>query len=132
MGSPSAAPVTPGPTAGPTPSPTLAPTPGPTPSGTESTPIAPPTPAPTDPLTATPTKAPSVTPGGQGDPHFMSWKGEHFEYHGQCDMILVKDDDFADGLGLEVQTRTKMIRYWSYIKQAAIRIGEDILEVEGG
>merc|ERR1712183_709341 len=130
-GSPSAAPVTTGPTAGPTPSPTLAPTPGPTPSGTESTPIAPPTPAPTDPLTATPTKAPSPTPGGQGDPHFMSWKGEHFEYHGQCDMVLAKDEGFANGLGLFVHIRTKVVRNWSYIKNVAIRIGKDTIEIEG-
>lgn len=61
-----------------------------------------------------------------------TWKNEHFEYHGQCDMILAKDDSFADGIGLDVQIRTKVVRYWSYIKAAAIRIGEDILEVEGG
>ena len=64
-----------------------------------------------------------------------TWKNEHFEYHGQCDMILAKDEKFADkeeDLGLEVQIRTKLVRYWSYIKVAAIRIGEDILEVEGG
>jgi len=46
-------------------------------------------------------------------------------------MILTKDPSFADGLGLEVQIRTKLIRFWSYIKSAAIRIGDDILEVEG-
>lgn len=60
-----------------------------------------------------------------------TWKGEHFEYHGQCDMVLAKDDNFADGLGLEFQIRTKLVRYWSYIKSAAIRIGDDILEIEG-
>jgi hypothetical protein len=32
---------------------------------------------------------------------------------------------------LDVQIRTKLVRYWSYIKHAAIRIGDDILEVEG-
>jgi len=73
-----------------------------------------------------------IKPGTNGDPHFKTWKNEHFEYHGQCDMVLVKDEDFANGLGLEVQIRTKIIRYWSYIKNAAIRIGEDILEIEGG
>lgn len=46
-------------------------------------------------------------------------------------MILAKDEDFADGLGFDVQIRTKLVRYWSYIKRAAIRIGDDILEVEG-
>jgi len=40
------------------------------------------------------------------------------------------DSNFADGLGLDVQIRTKLVRFWSYIKRAAIRIGDDILEVE--
>jgi len=66
-----------------------------------------------------------------GDPHFKTWTKEHFEYHGQCDLILVKDNSFANGLGLEVQIRTKLVRFWSYIKSAAIRIGDDILEVQG-
>lgn len=97
-----------------------------------------PTPAPTPfptpvPVTRQPIQEIVVipTPGSIGDPHFKTWKNEHFEYHGQCDMILVKDEKFADGLGLEVQIRTKLIRFWSYIKSAAIRIGDDILELEG-
>jgi hypothetical protein len=46
-------------------------------------------------------------------------------------MILAKDGDFAGGLGIDAQIRTKLVRFWSYIKNAAIRIGDDILEVEG-
>ena len=80
-----------------------------------------------------PTPAPSDPPSGSnGDPHFKTWKNEHFEYHGQCDLVLAKDETFADDIGLDVQIRTKVVRYWSYIKNAAIRIGNDILEVEGG
>jgi len=60
-----------------------------------------------------------------------TWKNEHFEYHGQCDLLLARDPEFADGLGLNVQIRTKLVRFWSYIKSAAIRIGDDILEVQG-
>ena len=60
-----------------------------------------------------------------------TWKNEHFEYHGQCDMILAKDQEFANGVGIDVQIRTKLVRFWSYIKTAAIRLGNDILEVEG-
>jgi len=73
----------------------------------------------------------SETSGSLGDPHFKTWKGEHYEYHGQCDMILTRDKNFAGGLGLEVQIRTKLVRFWSYISRAAIRIGDDILEMEG-
>jgi hypothetical protein len=46
-------------------------------------------------------------------------------------MVLTKDDSFANDLGLELQIRTKLIRFWSYIRSAAIRIGDDILEIEG-
>jgi len=73
---------------------------------------------------------PGQNAGSRGDPHFKSWRGEHFEFHGQCDLVLAKDPKFA-GLGLDVQIRTKLVRYWSYIKSAAVRIGEDIIEVEG-
>jgi len=44
---------------------------------------------------------------------------------------MVNDSTFADGLGLDVHIRTKIVRYWSYIKNIAIKIGNDILEIEG-
>jgi len=66
-----------------------------------------------------------------GDPHFTTWRNEHYEYHGQCDLVMLKDDKFADGLGIDVHIRTKLVRFWSYIKSVAIRIGNDILEIEG-
>ncbi|KAL3937847.1 MAG: hypothetical protein SGBAC_007128 [Bacillariaceae sp.] len=81
---------------------------------------------------ASPVASPTVEEsGGNGDPHFKTWTGEHFEYHGQCDMVLLKDLDFAGGKGIEIQIRTKLVRYWSYIQSVAIRIGNEILEVEG-
>jgi hypothetical protein len=46
-------------------------------------------------------------------------------------MVLTKDPEFADGMGIDVQIRTKLVRFWSYIQNAAVRIGEDILEVQG-
>jgi hypothetical protein len=66
-----------------------------------------------------------------GDPHITTWLGEHYEYHGQCDIVLAEDAQFANGLGLDVHIRTKIVRFWSYIKNVAIRIGNDILEIEG-
>lgn len=44
---------------------------------------------------------------------------------------MATDETFADGLGLDIQIRTKLVRFWSYIDKAAIRIGNDILEIEG-
>jgi len=69
--------------------------------------------------------------GSMGDPHFKTWKREHFEFHGQCDLVLTSDPKFADGLGMDVHIRTKLVRYWSYIKNAVIRIGDDVFEVQG-
>jgi hypothetical protein len=62
---------------------------------------------------------------------FKTWKIEHYEYHGQCDMVLARDPTFANDLGIEVQIRTKLVRFWSYIKSAAIHIGDDVLEIQG-
>eukprot|EP00980_Cylindrotheca_fusiformis_P010174 scaffold2263_cov139-Cylindrotheca_fusiformis.AAC.1 len=154
---PTAAPVTSEPTVAPTPvasndptaapitsEPTAAPTPvasgDPTAAPVTSEPTAAPTPVASNdptvaPISSEPTSAPTeITPvksGSQGDPHFKTWKNEHFEYHGQCDLLLTKDPNFADGLGLDVQIRTKLVRFWSYIKTAAIRIGHDVFEIEG-
>ena len=44
---------------------------------------------------------------------------------------MLSDKNFADGLGLDIHIRTKIVRYWSYIKTVAIKIGNDILEIEG-
>eukprot|EP00980_Cylindrotheca_fusiformis_P007122 scaffold1496_cov108-Cylindrotheca_fusiformis.AAC.1 len=102
---------------------------------------APPSSEPTSFPTASPSASPSSPPppppppppisGSNGDPHFKTWKQEHFEFHGQCDLVLAKDPKFAGGLGLDVHIRTKLVRFWSYIESVAIRIGEDILEVQG-
>ncbi|CAJ1932063.1 unnamed protein product [Cylindrotheca closterium] len=75
--------------------------------------------------------SPTTEAGSNGDPHFKTWHNQHFEYHGQCDLVLTKDPDFANGLGIDVHIRTKLVRHWSYIKNAVIRIGNDILEIEG-
>ena len=44
---------------------------------------------------------------------------------------MISDPDFANGLGIDIHIRTKIVRFWSYIQKAVIRIGNDILEVEG-
>jgi len=66
-----------------------------------------------------------------GDPHITTWRNEHYEFHGQCDLVMLKDENFADGMSIDVHVRTKIIRFWSYIETVAIRIGNDVLEVTG-
>lgn len=71
-------------------------------------------------------------PTSNGDPHFTTWAGEHFDFHGECDLVLIHNPTFANGLGLEVHVRTKVETWYSYIETAAIRIGDETLEVKGG
>jgi cysteine-rich repeat protein len=68
--------------------------------------------------------------GVQGDPHFKTWRGHHFDFHGECDLVLLRSSEFGSGLGLDVHIRTKLRRDMSYISSATIRIDTDILEVE--
>ena len=60
-----------------------------------------------------------------------TYNGEHYEFHGQCDLVLTKDENFADGKGIDIQVRTKLVRHWSYNQAAAVKIGDDILQVQG-
>ena len=68
--------------------------------------------------------------GCNGDPHFKTWRGQHFDYHGECDLVLLHSSAFESGLGLDVQIRAKICHHASYISGAALRIGKDFLEVE--
>ena len=43
----------------------------------------------------------------------------------------MKDPKFDEGQGLDIHIRTKIVRFWSYIKTVAIKIGDEILEIEG-
>jgi hypothetical protein len=74
----------------------------------------------------------SPPPGGggsQGDPHFKTWRGQHFDYHGECDLVLLQSSAFKSGLGMDVHIRTQIRNGMSFISSAALRIGTDVLEV---
>jgi hypothetical protein len=81
-------------------------------------------------LLCAPPKGPCHDGSCQGDPHFKTWRGQHFDYHGECDLVLVHSSTFEAGLGLDVHIRTKLLNDMSYIASAALRIGSDVLEVE--
>jgi hypothetical protein len=70
--------------------------------------------------------------GGYGEPHFKTWRGQRFDYHGECDIILLQSSTFESGLGLDVNIRTQIRHDFSYIASAALRIGTDVLEVLSG
>lgn len=131
--------------------PTSTPTPGPTDSPTKysangaktraptTSPTEVPTKAPTDAPTSTPskysanvakTRAPT-TSGANGDPHFKTWSGERYDFHGICDLILLSNSKFNNNLGMDIYIRSKKTKQWSYISTAVIRIGVETFEVSG-
>jgi len=65
----------------------------------------------------------------QGDPHFETWGAGWFEYKGQCDMVLLDAPAFSGGKGITVHIRTKVHEDYSNVNSVAIKIGEDVLEV---
>jgi cysteine-rich repeat protein len=67
--------------------------------------------------------------GVHGDPHFKTWAGTRYDFHGECDLILFSSSKFKAGLGVDLHIRTTMRRDMSYISNAALRIGTDVLEV---
>jgi len=73
---------------------------------------------------------PPCTSGAGGDPHFRTWTGQKYDFHGVCDLVLLHNPTFQNGLGLDIHIRTKGIeQFYSYISNLALRIGEDTLEV---
>ncbi|CAJ1968519.1 unnamed protein product [Cylindrotheca closterium] len=71
------------------------------------------------------------SPGIGGDPHIITWKDEHYDFHGQCDLVLLSDPNFTRSVGVDIHIRTKVVRYWSFTESVAIRLGKDTLEIQG-
>lgn len=68
-----------------------------------------------------------------GDPHFRTWSGEPYDFHGVCDLVLLKNSEFDGGLGMDIHIRSKKMKsMFSYVDSASMRIGDDTLEVRGG
>jgi von Willebrand factor type D domain len=67
--------------------------------------------------------------GGGGDPHFRTFDGTKYSYHGQCDLVMARQSSFSSGLGLDLHIRTKIVTDWSLISNAALRIGDDTFEL---
>jgi hypothetical protein len=59
------------------------------------------------------------------------WNATRYSYHGECDLVLVDSKDFHNGLGMDIHIRATHEAFYSYIEQAAIRIGTDTLEFAG-
>lgn len=64
-----------------------------------------------------------------GDPHFQMWNGKMYDYQGQGELKFVSAPDFGNGVGMDIHIRTKIRYSYSYIESAAIKIGDDVLEI---
>jgi len=67
-----------------------------------------------------------------GDPHIRGWDGKKYDFHGVCDLVLLHNPGYKNGLGMDVHVRNKRTRQWSFVSSAAVQIGDDTLEVMGG
>jgi hypothetical protein len=76
-----------------------------------------------------PTNEKEKTPASSsGDPHFKTWTGDKYDYHGECDLVLVDHPSFGAGMGLKVYVRTTRVKYFSYIEQIVVQINGKVLE----
>ena len=68
------------------------------------------------------------------DPHFQPIMATPFSYHGQFDGVLMASKEFNNGQGLDIHIRTTRVDNayvsYSYISGAAVRVGNDVLEVK--
>ncbi len=55
-----------------------------------------------------------------------------YNYHGQCDLIYTTCPNFDNGKGLHLHLRTEFVlpRKWSTISGLAIKLGDDVFEVQ--
>lgn len=67
--------------------------------------------------------------GSSGDPHVKKWNSEWYDFHGECDLVMLSASNFGQGKGLDLHIRTKARNDYSFIESAALMIGGDILEV---
>lgn len=64
------------------------------------------------------------------DPHFRTWAEEKYDFHGECDLVLLTHPRFRSGLGLDVHARTTMQGFFSFINYVGVRLGNETIEID--
>jgi hypothetical protein len=59
------------------------------------------------------------------DPHFHTWDNIFYDYHGRCDLVLIKNDL----KGIHLHIRTEPQGGYASISHAALKLGGDTLEI---
>jgi hypothetical protein len=70
--------------------------------------------------------------GGSGDPHFMLFNRTRYGFQGECDLVMLSNPEYHDNIGMDIHLRTTIHDFFSFIENAAIRIGEKVFEFEAG
>jgi len=75
----------------------------------------------------------ATTGGAGGDPHFYTWSGNSYDFHGHCDLVLLNTPSMGErhgNKGLSIHIRSAPFKiFFSFISDVAVRIGDDILEI---
>lgn len=66
-----------------------------------------------------------------GDPHIKRWDQKRFDFHGECDLILLSSENVnQDGVPLDLHVRTTIQGHFSYIESAALKVGETVFQLD--
>ena len=68
--------------------------------------------------------------GSFGDPHIKRWNRKTFDFHGECDLVLVHSDHVNGGDELDLHIRTTIQSHWSSVTSAALRVGQVTLQMD--
>lgn len=77
---------------------------------------------------------PGLNPAVKGDPHFLRFgQAERDSFHGECDLVVTSTEKFDNNAGIDFHVRTTMRNdLYSYVETAALKVGDDILEIHNG
>lgn len=70
------------------------------------------------------------TGGAGGDPHFKRWNRKSFQFHGECDLVLLHSDHVNGDKPMDIHIRTVVHDWWSQIESAAMRVGDVTFQVD--
>lgn len=62
----------------------------------------------------------------------ISRPGVENDFHGACDLVLLENKEFSNGMGMNINIRTKERTWWSYIESAVVQLGDSTLEIKAG
>ena len=60
---------------------------------------------------------------------FVCFAHLQYDFHGECDLVLLHNPDFMNGLGMDIHIRTKIESFWSSVESAVIKIGDHTMEI---